>query len=112
MIERQSGRPTCVMIGGDPGYGQPDHPPSAWACAKRLKYWCQNGGAIVHGAAGNADHYREGAAATVLLRRVAFIECTSAQAPAWNTFLGCPRTLVIVPERGPHPVPDPVGSVH
>ena len=106
MIERNQHRPVCFMIGGDPGHGHPDPAPMEWACAKRLKYWCQTGGAIVHGAAGEADHYREAAAATLLLRRLAFIETTSARAAEWDAFLRCPRTLLILSERGPHPTPD------
>ena len=39
----------CFLIGGDLGFGFPDPSPSEWVSAKRRKYWCQNGGAIVHG---------------------------------------------------------------
>jgi hypothetical protein len=113
MIERQSDRPTCIMLAADPGCDHPDPGgPADWACAKRLKYWCQTGGAIIHGAAGDPDHYRAAAATTVLLRRMAFIECASARAREWTDFLGCPRSLTIVPEHGAHPVPEPRGAVH
>jgi hypothetical protein len=52
LIERELNRrrPTCFLIGGDPGVGHPDPAPAEWSCARRLKYWCA--GAIVHGAGG------------------------------------------------------------
>lgn len=107
LIERNQHRPICVTIGADPGFGHPDPAPDEWACARRLKYWCQNGGAIVHGAGGELDHYRYAAAAAVLFRRLAFIETTSAHAAAWGTFLRCPRTMVLVPPDGvAHPQPE------
>jgi hypothetical protein len=104
MIERNQHRPVCFMIAGDPGSGHADPAPDEWACGKRLRYWCRS--AIVHGAAGEPDHYRQAAAATLLSRRLAFVETTSARAAEWDAFLRCPRTLLILPERGPHPVPD------
>ena len=95
------------MIGADPGHGFPDPRPDEWACAQRLKYWCEAGGAIVHGAAGEVDHYREAALATLVLRRLAFIETTSVRAEEWGQFLGCPRTIVLVPAGGAaHPLPE------
>lgn len=108
LIERNAGRPTCVLIGGDPGAEHPDPPSDAWACARRLKYW-QPRAALIHGAAGEADHYRQAAAATVAATRVAFIETTSRRAQEWADFLRCPRTLILLPSDGVHPVPAPRG---
>jgi len=103
LIERNQHRPICFMVGADPGFGHPDPAPAAWACALRLRDWCH--AAIVHGAVGNAAHYRDAAASTLILRQLAFIETTSARAADWYAFLRCPRTLVIVPTTGVHPLP-------
>jgi hypothetical protein len=104
LIERNQHRPICFMVGGDPGFGHPDPAPAAWTCARRLRDWCH--AAIIHGAAGEADHYRDAAVSTLILRRLAFIETTSARAAEWGAFLRCPRTLVIVPTTGVHPLPE------
>jgi hypothetical protein len=104
LIERNQRRPICFMLGGDPGFGHPDPAPAEWACADGLRDWCH--AAIIHGAAGEADHYRDAAASTMILRRLAFIETTSARAADWHAFLHCPRTLVIVPTTGVHPLPE------
>jgi hypothetical protein len=61
--------------------------------------------ALVHDAAGEADHYTFAAEATIWHRRLAFVETTSARATQWHTFLGCPRTLTWLPTAGVHPVP-------
>lgn len=112
LIEQNGDRPICVTIGADPGYGFPDPRPDEWTCAKRLKYWCQGGWAIVHGAAGELDHYREAVTATLMFRRLAFIETTSAHAAEWARFLRCPRTLIIIPsDGGVHPIPEPPGRM-
>lgn len=107
-IERVSSRPICITIGADPGAEFPQPPgPDEWVCARRLRWWCRNGAAIVHGAAGEMDHYRYAVIAAVMSRRLAFIETTSAHAAAWNAFLGCPHTLVLVPPDGAaHPIPE------
>jgi hypothetical protein len=104
LIERNANRPTCVLIGADPGVEHPDPPPVAWACARRLKYW-QPRAVVIHGAGGEADHYREAATATVLAGRLAFVETTSARALEWVEFLRCPHTAVWLPSDGVHPVP-------
>lgn len=103
-------RPVVVLVGGDPNeelhpdHGQPDPAPSEWVCARRIKYFAR--GVIVHGAAGEHDHYRAAIAEAVLVRRLAFIETTSLRAPEWAAFLGCRLTHLIVPVDGVHPVPD------
>jgi hypothetical protein len=107
LIERNAWRPTLVLIGADPGYGQPDPAPEEWAAANRLRYWCR--AAMVHGAGGTADHYREAAGRTLLASRFALIETTSARAHEWAAFLKCPRTQLILPADGaPHPIPEKV----
>jgi hypothetical protein len=104
LVERNQNRPVCFMVCGDPGADQPDPTPREWMCAKRLKHWCQTGGAIVHGAGGEWSHYRGAVLATILTRRLAFIETTSRRAGEWASFLRCPQTLIIRPTDGPHPV--------
>jgi hypothetical protein len=109
LIEKQL-RPICVRIGGDPGVGHPDPSPSAWVCAQRLRYWCR--ATVVHAAGGELDHYRYAVAATVQFGRLALIETTSGRAREWVQFLKCPRTLVILPRDGVHPVPPKGEDVH
>jgi hypothetical protein len=105
LIARNRRRPTCFMIGADPGTEYPaPPPPSEWVCARRLRYWCQSGGAIIHGAGGELDHYREAVRATLLLRRLLFVETTSHRVNEWVAFLGCRKTLAIRPSNGSHPV--------
>jgi hypothetical protein len=104
LIERVGNRPLCILIGGDPGHGESDPAPQEWACARRLRYWA--GAALVHGAKGEHEHYRAALLATVLNRRLALIETTSARARDWQAFLKCPRTLLITPPDGvQHPAP-------
>ncbi len=97
LVGRQR-RPTCVLVGADPGYGEPDPALSEWRCARQLKYWCR--AVTVHGTAGERDHYRAAVTATISAGRLAFIETTSRRAREWGAFLGCPRTLLIVPFGG------------
>ncbi len=112
LIERNGHRPTCFLIGADPGVEHPDPPPpSEWACAKRLKYWCQTSGAIVHGAGGEPFHYRDAVAATLMLRRLALIETTSHRADEWASYLRSRKTLIIRPRNGPHPTAEARGTV-
>jgi hypothetical protein len=111
LIERSEHRPTCFMLGGDPGLGYPDPPPTEWACAKRLRYWCQASGAIVHGAGGEPFHYREAVTATLMLRRLAFIETTSHRADDWASYLRSRKTLIIRPRNGPHPIAEARGPL-
>ncbi len=101
--------PTLCLIGDDPtgldGLGGPD----AWRCACKLGAWAQ--AVIVHGAGGEASHYEMAVQATFLMRRVVLIETTSLHAPAWAARIDCPRTLMILPNGGPHPLQHR-GTVH
>ena len=95
-------RPTIVLLSGDPGWGQPTFGPSRWRCAKPLKAWAAAG--IVHGAAGQLDHYREAVMLAQVFGRLAFIETTSSLARCWSAFLDpLPRTGYL-PAEGAHPV--------
>ena len=108
VIQRNVNRPTCVLVGGDPGHGEPDPAPIEWMCAKRLKSWCR--AAVVHGAGGEAARYRNAAFGAVLTGRLALVETTSARADEWVAFLRCQSTLLIRPTNGLHPVPPQRGS--
>jgi hypothetical protein len=107
-IERSPQKPVCFMIGADPGLEYPDPPPPPeWACARRLKYWCAQGAAVVHGAGGTLDDYRQAAHLTMMMGRVAFIETTSARADEWASFLSARKMIIIRPSAGQHPIAAP-----
>ena len=95
-------RPIVVLVSGDPGWGQPTFGPDQWRCANKLRAW--SAGAIVHGAAGEADHYRQAVVLAVLLGRLAFIETTSGLARAWDAFLAPVPRIDYLPTEGTHPV--------
>jgi hypothetical protein len=99
---RHTAGPTVALIGDDPGTPNGMGGPDAWRCARKLGAWAQ--AAIIHGAGGEAAHYQAAVDAALLVQRVLFIETTSAHAKAWAERIGCPRTLLILPRSGPHPV--------
>ena len=99
---RHTEHPTVCLIGDDPGGPDGLGGPDAWRCACKLQGWAE--AAIVHACGGEARHYVAGFQATLLMRRVVFIETTSLHAAAWVERIGCPRTLVFLPNDGPHPV--------
>jgi hypothetical protein len=102
--------PIVAIVGGDVGDGARDPLPEDWLCARRLREWCAT--AIVHGAGGEPEHYREAVRAAELTGRCAFIETTSDRARAWADYLRPKRTLVIVPRQGVHPIPAHARVVH
>jgi hypothetical protein len=108
-VERYAHRPTCFMLGADPGLEHPDPPPpSEWVCARRLKYWAQHSAAVVHGAAGTPDDYRQAAHLTMVVGRTAFIETTSARIDEWASFLSARKMIIIRPPDGQqHPIAAP-----
>jgi hypothetical protein len=101
-IERLN-RPAVVLVGDDPDVGDgAARGPEGWPMARRLRYWTR--AAVVHGAGGEPEHYRDAVEAAERHGRVAFIETSAAQANAWGAFLRCPRTLYIMPPDGVHPI--------
>ena len=94
-------RPAVVLLHGDPGWGQPSFGPGRWRCAKKLRVW--SAGAIVHGAAGEADHYREAVVLGLMFERLAFIETTSSLARSWSAFLAPVPCMGYLPTEGAHP---------
>lgn len=100
-------RPAVVLLGGDPGYGEPTFGPGRWRCARKLKEWA--GAAVVHGAGGAPEHYRGALATAELVGRLALVETTSTLVDAWGAFLApLPRIGYRPPNGGVHPVPPAV----
>ena len=95
-------RPTVVVLSGDPGWGQPTYGPGRWRCARKLRNWAA--GAIVHGAAGERDHYLEAVALGTILGCLAFVETTSSLARTWGAFLAPIPCMGYLPAEGAHPV--------
>lgn len=95
-------RPTVVLLAGDPGYGEASFGPSRWHCASNVKGWAAS--AIVHGGAGERDHYVGALAMAELMHRVVMIETTSALVDAWGVFLAPLPRIGFRPSAGVHPV--------
>jgi hypothetical protein len=93
---------TAVLIGDDPGGPDGQGGPDAWQCLDKLSRWAR--AVIVHAAGGEPEHYAEAVRATLKVGRVAMIETTSTHAQAWSARMNCPRTLLILPRGGAHPV--------
>jgi hypothetical protein len=104
-------RPTIILLGDDPDIGAGSAAgPMGWKIAERLRRWTR--GAIVHGAGGEPDHYREAVRGAEQLGRFVFVETSGDRAREWARFINCPRTLVILPTDGAHPVLPPMGARH
>ena len=99
---KHSRRPTVVLVGDDPGVPNGMGGPDAWRCTAKLSRWAR--AVLVHGAGGEAEHYAAAVLACRKVGRVALIETTSRYAKAWADRIGCPRTLLILPTTGPHPL--------
>jgi hypothetical protein len=99
---KHSRRPTVVLLGDDPGTPDGMGGPDAWRCTVKLARWVR--AVLVHGAGGAPEHYAEAVRACRKVGRVALIETTSRHAHAWVNRIGCPRTLLILPKTGPHPL--------
>jgi hypothetical protein len=101
-------RPAVVLLAGDPGYGETSSGPGRWRCARKAKGWAAS--AIVHGGAGERDHYVGALAMAELMQRVLMVETTSALVDAWGTFLAPLPRIGFRPSKGVHPVQP--GVVH
>lgn len=96
-------RPAVVVLGGDPGFGEPTFGPGRWRCAGKLKGWAA--AAVVHGASGEPEHYRGAVAMAELVERLVLVETTSRLVDAWGAFLApLPRIGYRPPGGGVHPV--------
>ena len=95
-------RPAVVLLSGDPGWGEPSFGPGRWRCAKKLRTWAA--AAVVHGAAGEPDHYREAVVLGLMFERLAFVETTSSLARSWGAFLAPVPVAGYLPKEGVHPI--------
>jgi hypothetical protein len=101
-IARAGTRPVLVIIAADMGEDR-DPDPHQWRCGPELRSWTR--AAIVHASGGAPQHYRSACAMAEQVGRCAIIECTPRTASAWVRLVACPRTLLIYPNDGQHPVP-------
>ena len=99
----KKGRPVVTLVGDD------DYRPAGpdtWACAAKLRAWAAF--AIIHGTGGKPEHYAMAGAAAMDVRRLLFIETTSAAAQEWAAFLyeRSPKLpfMGVLPPDGVHPV--------
>ncbi len=100
--------PAVLLLDGDdyqPGA------PSDWRCTRAALAWARV--AVVHGTAGAREHYETAVMAAVAKERLLVVHCASAEAAAWAEATAaahlCP--LMLVPERGTHPLPFHAGPV-
>jgi len=100
----QRTRATIVLVGDDPGLALGLGGPEAWRCTERLGRWCR--AAIIHAAGGEPEHYVAAVHGALTVGRLALIETTTHYAAAWAERLACPRTLMILPREGQHPLPN------
>jgi hypothetical protein len=96
-------RPVLLVIADDLEPERLSTPPSGWRCARMLRAWAKS--AIVHGAAGEAEHYRGAVLMAMATGHAALIETSSACAVLWTEFLApAMATLTLIPRSGPHPI--------
>ena len=107
----KQGRPIVVIVGDD-DYATTG--PDGWACADKLRAWASF--AIVHGTGAQRQHYEMAAVMATDVRRLLFIETSSAGAQQWAGFLRerTPelRFMGLLPSDGPHPVMPAKGDLH
>ena len=101
IIRRAANHPTLVIVGADMG-ADLDAAPTEWRCVPDLANWART--VMVHAAAGAPDHYRTACWLAEAHRRAVVVECTPRTAAAWNDAIRCPRTHLIWPTNGQHPV--------
>jgi hypothetical protein len=95
-------RPVLLIVADDLEPERPSTPPSGWRCARMLRAWAKS--AIVHGAGGEAEHYRLVVVAALTTGRAVMVETSSTCAVPWAEFLFPLPTLLILPRSGPHPI--------
>lgn len=103
------GLPGLVLVGDDDGL---DAGPRGWACARLLTRWAA--GAVIHGAAGTVETYRDAVRLAVCSERVVLVETGSANLMAWHRLFadaGVP-TVNIYSSEAPHPVAVPRETMH
>lgn len=75
-----SSLPALALLGDD-DYATPDGPDS-WPIAQRVLRWAKF--VLIHGGAGQPEHYEYAVVLTATFRRVVMIECSSANVPTWR----------------------------
>ena len=98
-VMRRSSLPMLVWIGDDDDLSCG---PDGWRCALQVTRWAR--GAVVHGAGGEADHYRTVVNGTLHEQRFVLIETASRHAVSWLALLVGKPVLTVLPRSGPHPV--------
>ncbi len=105
------GRPIVAVVGDDDYLTTG---PDGWACADKLRDWA--GFAIVHGTGAQRQHYAAAAVMAAEVRRLLFIETSSAGAQLWAGFLSertpALRFVGVLPPDGAHPVMPARGGLH
>jgi hypothetical protein len=96
-------RPAVALIGDDDGF---DRGPVGWAQARRAVAWARS--VMLHGAGAELFHYEAAIMAAELFHRTLIVECGTATLPAWIDLVKAahhaPRTLIIQPHDGVHPL--------
>jgi len=105
------GRPIVAVVGDD---DYQTTGPDGWACADKLRAWAAF--AIVRGTGAQRQHYAAAAAMAADVRRLLFIETSSAGAQMWAGFLSertpTLRFMGVLPPDGSHPVTPARGGLH
>ncbi len=105
----RTGLPALILIGDDDGL---DMGPKGWARAHVLARWAK--GAVVHGAAGTVESYREAVRFSLVARRLVLVETGSVHLMAWHRLFanaGVP-TVNYYPAEGQHPLQTPRRTLH
>jgi len=76
--------------------------PAGWCPALPAAHWAR--AAMIHAAAGEAQHYAMLVAATILTGRVLLVETASRHAAAWRALMPGKPTMSILPRGGLHPI--------
>lgn len=103
--------PAVVLVGDDD-----DAPtgPAGFKPAQRLLAWAHH--VVIHGAAGDPEHYRAAVIAAQVTGRLLLIECVSKTIPAWQAAARKWATGAVVqvlqpPPGQSHPTPVPASAL-
>lgn len=96
--------PALALVGDD-DHATPDGP-DTWPIAQRVLRWARF--ILIHGGAGRPEHYEHAIELTGAFRRVAMIECSSANIEAWlqaakRWAVGARGQIMQPPQGCPHP---------
>lgn len=102
----------AIAVIGDDDYC--NRGPAAYPMAPRAIRWARF--VMLHAAAAERTHYEAAIFAAQLTGRALIIECGTATADAWADEIRRvphpPRTIVLLPHDGAHPVTPARGNVH